>query len=93
MLDRLLEKDHETVAYASDADSNNQLIAAFLNRWVHEPWCLHGAKTGCEINCNRVFPKVSEVRASSEILRGIAAIEAEMAMLEAEIAKDLRVIE
>ena len=93
VLDRLLEKDHETVAYASDADSNNQLIAAFLNRWVHEPWCLHGAKTGCEINFNRVFPKVSEVRASSEILRGIAAIEAEMAMLEAEIAKDLRVIE
>ena len=93
VLDRLLEKDHETVAYASDADANNQLIAAFLNRWVHEPWCLHGAKTGCEINFNRVFPKVSEVRASSEILRGIAAIEAEMAMLEAEIAKDLRVIE
>ena len=93
VLDRLLEKDHETVAYASDADSNNQLIAAFLNRWVHEPWCLHGAKTGCEINFNRVFPKVSEVRASSEILRGIAAIEAEMAMLDAEIAKDLRVIE
>ena len=93
VLDRLLEKDHETVAYASDADANNQLIAAFLNRWVHEPWCLHGAKTGCEINFNRVFPKVSEVRASSEILRGIAAIEAEMAMLDAEIAKDLRVIE
>ncbi len=93
VLDRLLEKDHETVAYASDADANNQLIAAFLNRWVHEPWCLHGAKTGCEINFNRVFPKVSEVRASSEILREIAAIEAEMAMLEAEIAKDLRVIE
>lgn len=92
-LDRLLEKDHETVAYASDADANNQLVAAFLNRWVHEPWCLHGAKTGCEINFNRVFPKVSEVRASAEILREIATIEAEMATLEAEIAKDLRVIE
>lgn len=89
VLDRLLEKDHETVAYASDADANNQLIAAFLNRWVHEPWCLHGAKTGCEINFNRVFPKVSEVRASSEILREIAAIEAEMATLEAEIVTNL----
>lgn len=90
VLDRLLEKDHETVAYASDADANNQLIAAFLNRWVHEPWCLHGAKTGCEINFNRVFPKVSEVRASGEILKDIASIEAEMAMLEAEISKDLQ---
>lgn len=89
VLDRLLEKDHETVAYASDADANNQLIAAFLNRWVHEPWCLHGAKTGCEINFNRVFPKVSEVRASKDILKDIASIEAEMAALEAEIATDL----
>ena len=89
VLDRLLEKDHETVAYASDADANNQLIAAFLNRWVHEPWCLHGAKTGCEINFNRVFPKVSEVRASAEILKDIAAVEAEMAALEAEIVPSL----
>jgi type I restriction enzyme M protein len=92
VLDRLLEKDNETVAYASDADANNQLIAAFLTRWVHEPWCLHGAKTGCEINFNRVFPKVSDVRASTVILKDIAAIEAEMATLETAIAKDLRVI-
>ncbi len=90
LLDRLLEKDNETVAYASDADANNQLIAAFLTRWVHEPWCLHGAKTGCEINFNRVFPKVSEVRASAVILREIADIEAEMAKLEADIAADLQ---
>jgi type I restriction enzyme M protein len=90
VLDRLVEKDHETVAHASDPNTNNQLIAAFLNRWVHEPWCLHGAKTGCEINFNRVFPKVSEVRASAEILKDIAAVEAEMAVLEAEIEADLR---
>ncbi|MGS0754067.1 hypothetical protein ACVBEH_04550 [Roseateles sp. GG27B] len=90
VLDRLLEKDNETVAYASDADANNRLIAEFLTRWVHEPWCLHGAKTGCEINFNRVFPKVSDVRASAEILNDIAAIEAEMADLEADIAADLQ---
>lgn len=92
VLDRLLEKDNETVAYASDADANNRLIAEFLTRWVHEPWCLHGAKTGCEINFNRVFPKVSDVRASAEILKEIAAIEVEMALLEAEIASGLKVL-
>jgi type I restriction enzyme M protein len=90
VLDRLVEKDHETVAHASDPNTNNQLIAAFLNRWVHEPWCLHGAKTGCEINFNRVFPKVSEVRASAEILKEIAAVEAEIANLEVEIVRDLK---
>ena len=90
LLDRLLEKDTETIAYASDDDANNRLIADFLARWVHEPWCLHGAKTGCEINFNRVFPKQSEIRASRHILKEIAAVEEEMARLEAEIAADLR---
>lgn len=89
VLDRLLEKDNETVAYSSAPDANNQLIATFLTRWVHEPWCLHGAKTGCEINFNRVFPKQSEVRASKDILKDIAAIEAEMTALEAAIAAEL----
>ena len=89
VLDRLLEKDNETVAYASDDVTNNQLIRDFLSRWVHEPWCLHGAKTGCEINFNRVFPKQSEIRSSKEILKAIAAIEERMAGLEAEIAADL----
>lgn len=90
VLDRLLEKDNETVTYSSDADANNRLIAEFLTRWVHEPWCLHGVKTGCEINFNRVFPKPCDVRLSKDILKDIATIEAEMAVLEAEIATDLR---
>lgn len=91
VLDRLLEKDNETVAYSSDEGSNNQLIADFLARWVHEPWCLHGAKTGCEINFNRVFPKQSGIRSSKDILKDIAAIEEKMARLESEISTDLHV--
>lgn len=89
LLDRLVEKDSETVVYASDEDANNRLIADFLARWVHEPWCLHGAKTGCEINFNRVFPKQSEIRASRVILKEIVAVEEEMAKLENEITSDL----
>lgn len=90
VLDRLLEKDNETVAYSSNEATNNQLIADFLSRWVHEPWCLHGAKTGSEINFNRIFPKQREIRSSMDILKDIAAVEGEMAGLEAEIAADLR---
>ena len=89
VLDRLLEKDTETVAYASDEATNNQLIADFLARWVHEPWCLLGAKTGCEINFNRLFPKPIEVGSSKNILKAIAAVEEKMARLEAEIAADM----
>ena len=90
ILDRLLEKDNETVAYSSHADANNQLIAEFLIRWVHEPWCLHGVKTGCEINFNRAFPKQSEFRAAKDILKDIVKVEKVMARLEAEIAADMR---
>ena len=90
LLDRLLEKDNETVVYSSDEAVNNRLIADFLTRWVHEPWCLHGAKTGSEINFNRIFPKPSNIRPTQDILKDIAAVEAEMALLEAEIAADLR---
>ena len=90
LVDRLVEKDSETVAFASDDDANNRLIAEFLARWVHEPWCLHGAKTGCEINFNRVFPKKSDIRSSKVILEQIAVVEEEMTRLEAEIADDLK---
>ncbi len=90
LLDRLLEKDSETVAFASDDSTNNQLIADFLGRWVYEPWCLHGAKTGSEINFNRIFPKKIEIQSSKDILKKISAIEEDMAQLEAEIAADLR---
>jgi len=89
-LDRLLEKDSETVPYSSDEAINNQLIADFLARWVHEPWCLHGWKCGCEINFNRVFPKQSAIRSSKDILKDIAAVEEEMSRLESAIAEDLR---
>jgi type I restriction enzyme M protein len=90
VLDRLLEKDNETITYASEEDANNRLIREFLSRWVHEPWCLHGAKTGCEINFNRVFPRQSKIRSSKDIVKAIAAIEEKMARLEAEIATELR---
>lgn len=90
VLDRLLASDSETVAYSTDVDTNNRLVAEFLNRWVDEPWCLHGAKTGCEINFNRTFPKVNELRAAKDILREIELIEGKMAALEVEIADDLR---
>lgn len=89
-LDRLRQKDYETTTYSSLEYINNTLIKDFLDKWVNEPWCLHGARTGCEINFNRSFPKQSGIRTSQSILKDIATIEEEMAKLEAEIAADLR---
>jgi type I restriction enzyme M protein len=90
VLDRLVEKDNENIAYSSDDAVNNQLIADFLCRWVHEPWCLRGAKTGCEINFNRVFLKQADIPSSKAILQEIVAVEEEMARLESEIAANLQ---
>ncbi|WP_018988758.1 HsdM family class I SAM-dependent methyltransferase [Aromatoleum toluclasticum] len=90
LLGPLWEKDTETVPYASDAATNDQNIGDFLAKWVHEPWRILGVKIGSEINFNRVFPKRREVRPTNDILKDIAAVEEEMARLEAEIAADLR---
>ena len=49
-----------------------------------------GRKPGARLTFNRVFPKMSDVRASAVILKDIEAIEAEMALLEADIAADLQ---
>lgn len=89
LLGPLLEKDIETVPYSSDAATNDKLIADFLAKWVHEPWHILGVKVGSEINFNRIFPKKSDIRPTKEILADIAAIEEEMARLEAEISADL----
>ena len=90
VLGPLVEKDTETVAYSSDAATNEKNIADFLAKWVHEPWHILGVKLGSEINFNRVFPKQIEIRSTKKILKDIADIEEEMAILEAEIAADLR---
>jgi type I restriction enzyme M protein len=89
LLGPLWEKDSETVPYSSDAATNDKLIADFLAKWVHEPWHILGVKLGSEINFNRIFPKQSDIRSTKDILKDIAAVEEEMALLEAEIAADL----
>lgn len=86
----LIEKDIETVPYASDAATNDKLIADFLAKWVHEPHRIVGVKLGSEINFNRVFPRKSDIRPTKDILKDIAAVEKEMARLEDAIAADLR---
>ena len=90
LLGPLWEKDTETIAYSSDAATNERLIKEFLARWVHEPLRIMGVKTGCEINFNRIFPKQSDIRPSQEILADIARIDAQLARLEAEMAADIR---
>lgn len=67
----LKEKDTETTAYASDAKTNEKIIADFLAKWVKEPFerVAGGVKVGCEINFNKQFPKQSEVRSVKDLLK------------------------
>ena len=74
----------------SNGDANKRLIAEFLASWVHEPWCLHGVEDGAarsiSIGSSR---RQRDLRASRDILEEIAAVEAEMARLESDIAADI----
>lgn len=85
----LLEKDNETIRYSSDQKANEKLVIGFLEKWVKEPWKILGSKVGAEINFNRIFPKITEIRPSNVILKDLAAINDELAALEDEFAQGI----
>lgn len=85
----LVEKDTETIPFSSVPTENAKLIDDFLTKWVREPWTKSETKVGCEINFNRLFPKKTVVRSTEEILRDLAAVDAEIKALEAEFAAGL----
>lgn len=84
----LLEKDSELTAYSSNPTDNESLIMGFLDKWVDEPFRVLDVKIGCEINFNRIFPKKIDTRPVKDILKDMAAIEKEIAKLDARIASD-----
>lgn len=85
----LWEKDSEVIPHSSKKAENDELIAEYLQKWVHEPWRIVGVKVGCEINFNKVFPKKLAVRSAQKIMQDIVAVEKSMAALELEMAADI----
>ena len=80
-IDPLIEKDIETISYSSDINFNEKNIHDFLEKWISDPVEICSAKTGCEINFNRIFPKNTQRRGVLDIQSEIEAIDLQMATL------------
>lgn len=76
-----LEKDSETIVYHEDPTQNEDAIKTFLNKWVHDSHVRTGVSIGCEINFNRLFPKILERKTLSDINQELAKLDAEIVKL------------
>lgn len=79
------EKDTETTPYSRDNKTNQNLINAFLTRWVRDPYEIIGEPDlGCEINFNRLFPKTAERKTLAQVNQELADLDAQIAAMHKE---------
>lgn len=88
-IEPLMQKDVENVDFSSDPAENQRIVQDYLRRWVREPGSITRVTTGSEINFNKVFPRLSGARSTSDVLEDIAALNRRMAELERKFASSL----
>ncbi|QDL56801.1 SAM-dependent methyltransferase [Rhodoferax aquaticus] len=93
-VDPFMESDTETIPYSSRKDEhgnslNDKLIADFIAKWVRDPSTIKAKSVGSEINFNRVFPKLAQIRASKDLLLEIALVDESLRAIEEEMSKFL----
>ena len=75
--------------YSSNQTRNKANIDGFLETWTNEPYRINEVRVGCEVNFNKIFPKVVERRPIQHVLEDLAALEREIVLLDARIAADV----
>ncbi|MBO0932282.1 HsdM family class I SAM-dependent methyltransferase [Fibrella aquatilis] len=76
------QKDYEVVAYDPHPVQNQQLIDAFMARYVTRPFRYVENMVGVELNFNKVFYQPETLRPIGEILNDLATLNAELSALE-----------
>ena len=80
------QKDYEIIPYHKDAADNLAAIQAFMQRYISKPFEYLENVVGVELNFNKIFYKPETLRPVSEIQAEIAALDAQLKALEAELA-------
>jgi type I restriction enzyme M protein len=88
-LEPLIEKQIETVPFVDDEELNRIRVQEHLAKWVSEPGAIVKMTTGCSVNFNRIFPKLSGGRSIREVLDDMERLNDRMAKLEAEFQSSL----
>ena len=81
-LEPLMQKDVEHIEYCADELKNQKIVEDYLIRWLREPASITKVTVGCEINFNKIFPRLSSARSTKEVLVDIAALNRKMTDLE-----------
>ncbi len=79
------QKDYEIIPFHPDAATNRAAIETFMARYIHKPFVYLENVVGVEINFNKVFYKPETLQPVGEIVAEIAALDAELKALEAEL--------
>lgn len=83
-VDPFLESDNEIISYSSAKSElggaiNDQIIKAFLDKWVRAPRKILEKTVGCEISFNRIFPKKTDIPSVNEVLEELARVDKDLA--------------
>ena len=82
------ETDNEIVEYSSDPTQNEELIQAFLGKWVERDYVMLDNKVGVEINFNKIFYKPEVLRPIDDIKADLEASNAILVGLMGDIFND-----
>jgi type I restriction enzyme M protein len=76
------QKDYEIIPFHRDEAANQAAIAAFMAKYITNPFEYLENVVGVEINFNKVFYKPEKLRSVEEILGEIDALDKELKALE-----------
>lgn len=80
------QKDYEIIPFHKDETTNQETIEAFMAKYISKPFTYLENVVGVELNFNKIFYKPEKLRAVTEILVEIAALDAKLKELDAELS-------
>ena len=78
------QKDYEIIPYHKDPAANGAAIEAFMARYISKPFEYLENVVGVELNFNKIFYKPATLCPVRDIVANLAALDAELKVLEAE---------
>lgn len=80
------QKDYEVIPLFKDPTQNQQAIEAFMAKYITKPFEYLENVVGVEVNFNKTFYKPEAQHSVEDVLKEIAALEAELKQLDEAIA-------
>lgn len=80
------QRDYEIIEYSPDEETNQQLIQAFMDKYITKPYRYVDNVIGVEVNFNKVFYKPEKLKPVSTILEKLKNLEDDLKNLENDLS-------